>query len=367
MKKVLITGGHLTPALAVMQVFKQQGWTIVYVGRTHALEGDTAISQEAQEVQRAGYEFRSLTTGRIQRRLTPRTIVSLMKIPIGLVEIFFYIRQFRPHVILTFGGYMAIPAALVGWLMGIPIVTHEQTLSPGISSRLIGKIARRICIAWEDTRTYFPQSKLIYTGNPLRQSIFQKTGMALVSITKPLLYITGGNLGAHSINTVVEEIIDELLKRFTLIHQCGNAQEYQDYERLTQKKLQLNQEFAKRFHPIEFIGLERIGWVLNSAQMIVSRAGANIVTEVLALKIPALFIPLPWSGEGEQQKNAQFLADHGAARLISQTELTGTRLLQEILQTYKERQTLAKNLEKLDHFIVPDAALRIVRVVESVV
>lgn len=366
MKKVLVTGGHMTPALAVMDVLKTRGWICVFLGRTHALEGDTAISQEEREVVSAGYEFAPLTTGRIQRKLTVRTIFSLLKIPFGLLNSYILLRKIRPQVILSFGGYLAVPVSIVGWFMRVPVVTLEQTLSPGLANLVISRFAKAVCIAWEDIQNVFPANKTFYTGNPLRKEIFQIGKNPLVPIHKPLLYITGGNLGAHSINIAVEKILEELLKEFTVIHQCGNAQEFNDYERLLQKKAKLDQLQTDRYYPFTYIGSQYIGWVLHKCQIIVTRAGANIVTEIIALKKAAIFIPLPWSGEGEQEKNARFLVAKSAARKISQQDLTPERLYEEILLLYRDRFQVSQNVNKLHDLIIRNASDKVANVVESV-
>jgi UDP-N-acetylglucosamine--N-acetylmuramyl-(pentapeptide) pyrophosphoryl-undecaprenol N-acetylglucosamine transferase len=211
MKKVIITGGHLTPALAVAAVLTKRNWDIVYIGQTHSVAGDAAFSQEYLNVTRLGHKFLPITAGKLHRRITRQNLASLVKIPFGLLQVFIYLTRERPQVILSFGGFIAVPVILGGWLLGIPIVMHEQTKAPGLANRFIQFFATYICVGWEETARTFPKHKTVVTGNPLRTEIFQKGTAMPVSLDKPLLYITGGTLGAHSLNLLVEPVVKGLL------------------------------------------------------------------------------------------------------------------------------------------------------------
>lgn len=150
-KKIVITGGHLTPALAVMEKLREQGWQIVFFGRQHALEGDSSVSVEYQTITKLGISFISLTAGRLQRSFTRYTVFSFLKIPIGFIQSFYYLIKFKPTVILSFGGYVALPVALAGWMLKIPIVTHEQSVVPGLANKIIFKFAKKsMCFVGKD-------------------------------------------------------------------------------------------------------------------------------------------------------------------------------------------------------------------------
>ncbi len=366
MKKVVVTGGHMTPALAVIEELKRKGWEVVYVGRKHALEGDAAISQEYQEVRRRGITFIALTSGRLQRSLTRFTFLSLVKIPVGLWQSFFYLLRQRPDAILSFGGYLAVPVVMSAWICRIPVVTHEQTLSPGLANRLISRLAQKICISWVETATFFPKNKIVLTGNPIRREALIPQATFELPQNFPCIYITGGNLGAHSINTAVAPILTQLLAEYVIIHQCGNALKYNDYAYLLQQKKRLPLSLQKRYFPVEYIESRFIGSVLQQADLIVTRAGANILSEIVALKKIALFIPLPWSGLDEQLKNAQYLVSRGAADMLLQTELTNERLLTAIQTLFKQKHQRLKNLNKISSTFNRNAASQIAEVVESV-
>lgn len=365
-KKVLVTGGHLTPALPVMDKLRSRGWQVIYIGRKHALEGDQAFSVEYRTVQEKGYKFLPLTTGRLQRHWSIRAILSLLKIPLGLAQVLIYLLSERPTVILSFGGYIAVPVTLLGWCLGIPTITHEQTLVPGLANRIISHLARKICVSWIETQPLFPADKTVFTGNPLRSEIFQVKSALSIKLTKPLLYITGGNLGAHALNLLIEKILPQLTKDFTLVHQCGNAQEFHDLERLTATKEKLRKDLRLRYLVTPYIEEEHIGWVLQHAEIVVSRAGANTVFELMALQKPAILIPLPWSGAGEQIAHARYLAEKNAAILIEQQHVNPELLFKTIYELYKKRLQYHQALKTLQEKIVVDAAVRVSDVIESI-
>ena len=395
MKKILITGGHLSPVLAVIEELKKRKeWEIFFVGRKYPLEGDKAVSLEYRIIEKLGIPFFELKTGRFQRRFTRYTISSLFKIPLGLVQSFFVIKKTSPDLILSFGGYLAFPIVLAGWLLKIPIVTHEQTMTSGLANKLIAYFAKKICLSWSETLKNFPKKKAVLTGNPIRKEIFNyQLSEGKSPFTKalhfftsevarrdssdggsfkkckafPLIYITGGSLGAHSINEVVMQILPQLLKKYRIIHQCGESTVYKDYEQLRTTNYELSTNLRKRYYLMKFVELEDIGWVLNSADLVVSRAGANVITELLALAKPAILIPLPWAGEGEQDKNAQILKKLGSAKILSQEKLTGETLCQCIKSLIQNIEKYKKNAEKGKKLIKLDAVEKIVDILEEIV
>lgn len=352
-KKILITGGHLTPALAVIESLPKKDWDITYLGRKYALEGDSAVSAEYTTITAQGIHFEVLKTGRLQRKLTVHTIGSLFKIIQGIWESFRIIRQLRPSIVLSFGGYVALPVALVAWASGIPVITHEQTMRPGLANRIIGYFARAVCVSWPDTVAFFPGEKTICTGNPLRASLFKSTKKLPLSVSLPLLYITGGSLGSQSVNRLIEPIIPALLRRFTIVHQCGAADNNRDYKRLQKLTRTLPKQLQKRYYVAPFINPENVGWILRTATLVVCRSGANTITEIIAFQKPSVLIPLPWSGSGEQLEHAQFMADHDAAVMVAQETATAQQLQTAISDVSVHAQRYQQALKRIS---IPDPA-----------
>lgn len=328
--KIVIIGGHLTPALSVIEELK--GNEILYIGRKYALEGDKALSLEFRTMLDRNIRFKSLITGRLQRKFTIYTIPSLLKIPIGFVQSFFILRNFKPDVIVGFGGYVQIPVIFAAAILRIPVVLHEQTLGAGLANRICSFFAKKICISWEPSNKFFPKDKTILTGNPVRREILLSSSSQTAG--KPVIYITGGSQGSHGINSLVEQSLNELLKNFRIIHQTGDARQFLDFERLTERRKELEEKsdyFVKKF-----LTTEEIGEVLRNASLVVSRAGMNTITELIYLGKPCFLIPLPMGGE--QKQNALFMKSLGLCEVSNQEDLTATVFVGII-------ESMIKNLE----------------------
>lgn len=369
-RRIIITGGHLSPALSLIKELRKEGsWEIFFVGRKHPFEGDKALSFEWKVIRKIGLPFFPLVTGRVQRRFTFYTIPSILKILIGLFQSFKFIYKIKPDIILSFGGYIAFPVAFSGWLLKVPVVTHEQTLMPGLANRIIAFFARKICLSWPETLSFFPKEKTILTGNPLREEIFkyQRSNIKdqISNEDLPFIYITGGITGSHAINKAVLEILPELVKKYRIIHQCGESRVYKDYEKLKTRGLKLKAQLRKRYCLTKYVGLEDIGWVLNSADIVISRAGANITSELLALGKPAILIPFPFAAGDEQRKNAEILKRKGIGIIIEQKNLTGKSLKRKIDFMIKNLSKLKKKGEVMKKRINLDAGQKILKVVEK--
>lgn len=315
--RIVIIGGHLTPALSVIEELKDHD--ILYVGRKYALEGDKALSLEYRTMISMNIKFKSIITGRLQRKFTVRTIPSLLKLPIGFVQSLFILKSFKPHVIVGFGGYVEIPVIFSAFILRIPVVIHEQTLGTGLSNRIASFFARKVCISWETSAKFFPKKKIILTGNPIRKEV-RETQNFTKEIERPIVYITGGSLGSHAINVLVEKSIDEFSKNFRIIHQTGDAREFGDFERLD--ALRNNLENKNDYFVKKFLTAREASQAIKSADLVVSRAGINTITELIFFNKPCLLIPLP-AGR-EQKQNAFFVKSLGLAEVANQDELSPT-------------------------------------------
>jgi UDP-N-acetylglucosamine--N-acetylmuramyl-(pentapeptide) pyrophosphoryl-undecaprenol N-acetylglucosamine transferase len=330
-KKVMITGGHLSPAVALIDEIARRKlpWDIVFVGRRFAVEGSKAKSTEEAVVVSKGVRFIAITTGRLQRSFSRYTLTSLIKIPVGFIQASRIISREKPDVIVSFGGYVALPLVIVSWRLKIPILTHEQTRIPGLANRIIAVFAHTICISFPDMKHAFPKQKTVRTGLPIRKEIFIKSRISPLSLPRskyPLLYITGGTLGSVSMNTLLFPMIPELLRRYTIIHQTGDA----SLTQAIQVKMLLNQRLQGRYIIQDYFDAKTTGWIMQAASLIICRSGANTVSELAMLRKKAVCIPLPWSGGGEQMENARWLAVLGLAYVIPQRLVNRDRLLEGI-------------------------------------
>jgi len=208
--KIFITGGHLTPTLAVIEkiIKEKYPWRIVFIGRKFATEEDKLISEEYRVIVNKRIKFLPITTGRLRRFASWPTIISLFKIPVGFAQAINYLLREKPKLILSFGGYIALPIAIAGWMFRVPIVTHEQSRKLGLANKIIAVIADKVCMSWSDTTGINPGEKIVLTGIPIRQQIFKPPSKPsgifnLINKHLPLIYIMGGITGSRKINSLL--------------------------------------------------------------------------------------------------------------------------------------------------------------------
>lgn len=350
--KVLIAGGHLTPALAVIEQLPK-GTEVLYVGRTYALEGDSAYSLEYNTITQRHIAFANLNAGRLQRKFTKHTIAALFKLPKGFFEAKKIIAEFQPDIIVGFGGYVSVPLGIVGAMRKIPVIIHEQTLGAGLANKILAPFASKICVSWKSSLQHFPKRKTVITGNPAMEAIFHTQSHRIERKLKnlPLLVIVGGSLGSHAINVLVEDALSSLLSVCAIIHQTGGASEFGDFDRLSEKKYTLPLRIRDRYEVTKFIDPKDIIATLNSADVVVTRAGINTLTTLLILNKPSLVIPLPSSQKNDQQRNADFFAAHGLGKVLNQDLLNPESLSQEIFAMIKHRDEY-KNTRSSEELII---------------
>lgn len=351
-KKIVITGGHHNSALVVAEALRDKGYEVIWFGHKFTMWGDKEPGAEYKEVTKAGFKFVEIKAGKFHRTYHP---LKLARLPLGFSQALFHLLRFRPQFILSFGGYLAVPVVIYGWLLRIPIITHEQTVVYGLANRVIERFAKKILVSWKTSLKHFPGNKVVFTGLPLRPEIFTKQkGKYDFKNDLPTIYITGGKQGSHLINQAVREILPDLLKQYNLIHQSGSTTVYDDFSEMKRIRNQLLPELKKRYLLVDYIYRSEIGQVFAAADLVVSRAGAHITYEMAALGKPVLFIPIPWTYADEQTKNAQILVKAGIAKILPQSQLTPKRLYQTIekmianLDQYKKNSLKAKKLVKLD-------------------
>lgn len=338
--KIVICGGHHNSALVVAEELKRRGEEIFWFGHRKTMIGDRKLSAEYLEVTKKGIPFYEIKAGKFQTRY--KFWENLWRIPLGFGQSLFLLLKIKPDLIFSFGGYLALPVALTGSLLGIPVVTHEQTVVSGIGNRLIAKVARKIFITFPSSIQDFPRKKVVLTGLPLRPEIFEK-GKYLFKNKKRTIYVTGGKQGAHVINEAVFSILPWLLARFNLIHQCGSTSLFNDIDKAEELKKHLG-ENKENYLVKEYFFIDEIGAVFNSADFVISRSGAHTIYELASLGKPAILIPLPWSNENEQEENAKMIVSLGLAKILPQKELEAGKLRETILDfeknlsSYKLRQ-----------------------------
>lgn len=359
-------GGHFSPALAVIQALPK-GTQVSIIGRKYALECDQAVSLEYQTARAHAIPFYPITAARLQRKLSPFTIPSLLKFPYSIFQAYKLLYTIKPDVVVSFGGYVSVPVVIASFLRRIPIVIHEQTLEAGLANRISAFFANKICVSFPSSKKFFPKDKLVLTGNPMKK--FNAHTKLLKSIGNdrlPIVYITGGSTGAHAINALIEKFIPKLLQQCAVIHQVGASQQHNDFDRLQRICLSLGKELQKRYFLAKFIPEMEVGSILKSATLVVSRAGVNTVLELLYFEKPSILIPLPYGQYNEQMKNATLLKNAGLAEIIDQRQATPEVLYDMIIKMLKNVEQNKINAKKALGVIIPNAAENVIQVIEEV-
>lgn len=369
--KILLSGGHLTPALAFIDYVNEHHSkdTILFAGRAYSRETDEQPSREKKEteIRKVNFiQFEAVKSG-------DNILATLSKTPLFLSSVIKasqIISKHKPDVFLSFGGYLAMPLAVAAWLHQVPVVTHEQTRSVGISNQFISRFAKKIAISFEESKRFFPASKTVVTGNLLRKKITKriknKPSWLHSESTLPLLYVTGGSQGSEVINTTISQMLPRLLKDWQVIHQCGAATSQRNYlAEIEQRKQKLNKAQKNRYWVREWITEEELSWIYTHATVVVSRAGANTTQELAFHCVPSVLIPLPFSHFQEQQLNAEALAKTGGAIIISQKQLTSDNLLQAIEQIRSKHNACRRKLK--DMSIRIDADKQVYKLLKEVV
>lgn len=371
--KVLITaggGGHFAPALSVIQVLPKD-WEILLVGRKYAFEADKTISLEYKTATALDIPFQAITTARLQRTFTPYTLSSLVKLPVGFYEAYKLLKKYKPDLVLSFGGYVSVPVVVAAAVLRVPIVIHEQTFHAGLSNKIAARFAKYICVSWEASKQYFPKEKTVVTGNPLKIEMMEKKNffsshpLASENEKLPLIYITGGSLGSHAINLLLDGCLERLLEKFVLVHQTGDAQEYKDFDWLSDRKNILPEKLQKRYILTKFVEPQETGSILKKATVVIARAGINTVSELLYFGKPALLIPLPFSQGNEQRVNAHFLKKQGLGEVFEQESLTSEKLYEHILSMITHKDRYEKNSTHAKSKIITNAAENILTVCQK--
>lgn len=372
------TGGHVGPALAVIQTLQERAASdpkmpqpiFRYVGSVHGIEAKLA--------REAGIDFVGVASGKLRRSsrgplglFSAANIRDAFQIPVGIGQAIHAVRDFRPDVVLATGGYVSVPPAIAAGLIGVPVLTHEQTVTVGLANKIAGRFARRIALTFEGAIGDLPptlRARAFVTGNPVRAAIFsgEKTHAARrffpnarpEDASLPCLYVTGGAQGSRIINRVVMAALPDLLTKCRVMHQCGQQPEgiEQDFDALTDAVKALPSELRNRYHLTRFVSSEEIGDVYALADLLVARSGAGTVTEACALGKPALFIPLVPTGGDEQTRNAQRSVDAGGAVLLLQAQCDTQHLLEAIQMLLADPARLRAMGDAAHTLATPNAA-----------
>ena len=352
------TGGHVLPAVSVIEELRRRNIRAEYLW----IGSHDGVEREAAK--RAGIAYAAISTGKFRRYLDPQTVLDAGRIPIGVLQASRHVRAFKPDVIFSTGGFVSVPTVIAGARIA-PILTHEQTAIIGLATKIDARFADVLALSHERSQASVPgfARRVVVTGNPVRLSLLDgdaSRGFEHLGFDPgvPLLYVTGGARGSSPINQRIEALLPELLDHCQILHQVGPPTANDDAIRLQNLCLSWPKAHQRRYRVVEFVG-DELRDIYAAATLVVARAGAGTIAELPLLGLPAILIPLPLSGGGEQDVNAQILGDAGAAIVVPQTEATRDRLRSDILALLHDADRRQQMAVKAKLLARPDAAARL--------
>lgn len=335
MKKIVLTGGgtagHVTPNMALIPALKEAGYEIAYIGSHNGIE--------RKLIEEMGIEYHPISSGKLRRYFDLKNFSDPFKVIKGYTQASKLIKKLKPDVVFSKGGFVTVPVVLAAKRRKVPAIIHESDMTPGLANKLCIPSAYKICANFPETLNHLPEGKAVVTGTPIRQELFdgnKSDGLKFCGFTsdKPVILVIGGSLGSVVVNNAVRSILPELLERFQVIHLCG--------------KEKLDESFSntKGYVQYEYIQKELCD-LMDCADLVISRAGANAICELLALKKPNLLIPLSAaSSRGDQILNAGSFEKQGFSIVIKEEELTGELLKEKIDELYANKEQYIDTMSK---------------------
>ncbi|KKQ36121.1 MAG: hypothetical protein US52_C0008G0020 [candidate division WS6 bacterium GW2011_GWA2_37_6] len=374
--RVLIIGGHLTPAFAVAEeLLKKEGVKIIWVGHKHSQTGDKNLSAEYGLVTKKGIKFISLKSGKIWRKWTKNTFLkglyNIIMLPIGYFRALTILIIYKPDIILSFGGYLSVPVLtnfIINKLNKSKIFIHVQTVRPDLSTKLTTRFADAIFLSWNKSKQYFKGKNSKLTGNPIRtQLLNDRVSNKLFDNNLPVLVVLGGNQGSNTFNRRLRlPILSKYLKEMNIVHQTGSSSITGDFQVALKQREKLSKDLQEHYKVYNFITVDELNNIYNQASLLLSRSGANTVYETMYKGTPAIFMPLPWASNNEQLENAELAAETGLVKVFKFKDgLSEEELFDEVLrgiEQVKSRQSFTKGIswseakKKANETIILDSA-----------
>lgn len=335
MKKIVLTGGgtagHVTPNLALIPALQRAGFEIVYIGSENGIEKNL--------IEKEGIAYYGIPTGKLRRYASMKNVTDMFRVVAGVKQANHLLKKIKPDIVFSKGGFVAVPVVLAAKSQKIPVVIHESDMTPGLANKIATPFAKKVCTTFPETLSHIPKEKGVNTGTPIRKELFagnKEAGLRFCGFTseKPVIMMMGGSLGSVKINVQLRGALDTLLQDFQVAHICGKGN-------LADK---LNH--TKGYRQFEYVH-EELPDILAAADVIISRAGSNSISEFLALKKPSLLIPLSQNASrGDQILNSRSFERQGFAKVLLEEDMTYATLEDAVREVYKNRKQYRENMEK---------------------
>ena len=328
MKRIILTGGgtagHVTPNIALLPRLRELQYDIHYIGSYNGIEKSL--------IEKQGVPYHGISSGKLRRYFSLQNFTDPFRVLKGFGEANKIIKELKPDVIFSKGGFVSVPVVIAGKRNHVPVIIHESDMTPGLANKISIPSAVKVCCNFPETLKALPEDKAVLTGSPIRQELMTGDKEKARSFcgfkeTKPVILIVGGSLGAAAVNQAVRKILPQLLKEFQIIHLCGKG------------KLDDSLKGLDGYAQFEYIQ-DELKDLFALSDIVISRAGANAICELLALRKPNLLIPLSASASrGDQILNARSFERQGYSVVLEEEELNKQVLLDSILRLYENRES----------------------------
>ena len=326
MKRIVLTGGgtagHVTPNIALIPGLREKGYDIQYIGSY------TGIEKELIEPFEIPYH--GISSGKLRRYFSMQNFTDPFRVIKGFSQAKSLLKELKPDVIFSKGGFVSVPVVLAAKKLHIPTIIHESDITPGLANKIAIPSATKVCCNFPETLDNLPADKAVLTGSPIRQELLSGNKLAAMdfcnfSADKPVILVIGGSLGSVVVNNAVREALPELLENFNIIHLCGKG------------KIDESFNDVKGYAQFEYIKNE-LRDIFALSDIVISRAGANAICELLALRKPNLLIPLSLNASrGDQILNAKSFAKQGFSMVLEEEQLTKDSLIEAVKELYDNK------------------------------
>ncbi len=352
MKRIILTGGgtagHVTPNIALLPKLKEAEYDINYIGSYDGIE--------RKLISDFNIPYYGISSGKLRRYFDIKNFTDPFKVLKGLNEASKLMKQLKPNVVFSKGGFVSVPVVYAAKRLNIPVIIHESDMTPGLANKLSLPFASKVCCNFPETVQYLPEGKAVLTGSPIRQELLAGNKLAGIKFcnftaNKPIIMVIGGSMGAVAVNQAVRSALPKLLENYQIVHLCGKG------------KLDASLEHKKGYVQFEYVK-EELKDLFAMTDVVISRAGANAICELLALKKPNILIPLSAAASrGDQILNARSFENQGFSLVIQEESVTDELLIQSIDELYKNK---SKYVEAMSKSKQADSIDVIVKLIQSI-
>lgn len=353
MKKIVLTGGgtagHVTPNIALLPRLQELGYEVHYIGSYDGIEKRLIEDFEIP--------YYGISTGKFRRYFDPKNFTDPFRVLKGYSEAKKILKNIKPDVVFSKGGFVSVPVVRAAASLGIPCIIHESDMTPGLANKLCIPVAAKVCCNFPETMSALPEGKAVLTGSPIRRELAQGNRIRALDLcgftaNKPVVMVVGGSSGAAAVNQAVRQALPKLLTDFQVVHLCGKDKV---------DNLLLNVEGYKQFEYLK----NELKDIFAMADIVISRAGANAICEILALHKPNILIPLPASSSrGDQILNARSFEAQGFSMVIDEDYLTENLLVEKVQELYCNRHSFVETMRESQQ---KDAIETIISLIEETI